>query len=256
MDCQFQSVLYWVGRVGEAGGCGDWGGGCWGRESHCQGVCGVWGEDWRVRDLILLSMHTYLYILSFINIIPSMISLPCSHPSLASNLALQIINTLNNTKILPGPVLPDNKQAPCINIGGINIHNKMFQILQLLLVAVMVREQFFHEIGLFCRQGLVVGVTAQDVLEQRFYLVYVGVRLATELELLEFFGTTRAAAFLLHFLLLVVLFTQIIDNAIIMMPMLLPESVKFFPLSFLDFDNSLANFQALALQLGDEFGCA
>lgn len=84
---------------------------------------------------------------------------------MASNLALQIVNTFDNTKVLPSAILPYNKETSGIHIGRIDIDNKMLQIFKLLIPSVMVREKFLDEVGLLLGEGLVVWVAAQDVLE-------------------------------------------------------------------------------------------
>lgn len=112
----------------------------------------------------------------------------------------------------------------------------------------MVTQQLFYEFCLFGRQGFVIRVPAQDVFKQAFYLVDVVVFLTTELELLYLFVAPHSAP-LLGFLFLIMVFSQVINDAIIMMAMLFPELIKILPFCFVNLQHCFAHFYALSFEL-------
>lgn len=98
----------------------------------------------------------------------------------------------------------------------------------------MIRKEFFNQIRLFLWEGFVIWVSAENVFEQGFYLVDVVVFLASELELLDFFVCSDSA-FFLGFLFFVMIFSEIVDNTIVVMSVFFPELIKVFSFSFLNF---------------------
>ena len=98
----------------------------------------------------------------------------------------------------------------------------------------MIREELFNQIGLFLGEGFVIWVSAEDVFEQGFYLVDVVVFLASEFELLDFFVCSDST-FFLGFLFFVMIFSEIVDNTIVVMAVFFPELIEVFSFSFLNF---------------------
>lgn len=132
----------------------------------------------------------------------------------------------------------------------------MLEVLQLLLALVVVGEQLLDQVGVLGSQGLVVGVATEDVLEEALDLVDVGVLLAPELELLDFLAANASCRLLFGLLLLVVVFPQVVDDAVVVVAVLLPELVQRLALCLLDGEDCFAHFEPFLLELSDELWSA
>lgn len=87
----------------------------------------------------------------------------------------------------------------------------------------MVAQQLFHQVVLGLLEGRVVGVAAEDVLEEGLQLVDVGVHFAPEGEVV---GAILGDVSFLLFLALVEVFPQVLDDPIEVVSVLLPELVE------------------------------
>ena len=101
-----------------------------------------------------------------------------------------------------------------------NVNNEMLQILELVFTVVVVTEQLSDQLWLNLFERDVVGIAAKDVFELAFQLVDIIVMLSPELELHLFVSGFSP---LLLFCTLVEILTQIIDDSVVMMPVLLPK---------------------------------
>lgn len=136
-------------------------------------------------------------------------------------LFFNLANALNNTEVLSAAIVLYGKQTSCIWVFRMNIHNKVFEVLDFLFSLVMIRKQFFYEFLFTFFQGNIVGVSAKNVLKQTFQLVNVIVFLSTEIKCVDFSVLGLIFLFLFDFF-LVTLF-QVINNCVVMISMLLPE---------------------------------
>jgi hypothetical protein len=98
----------------------------------------------------------------------------------------------------------------------------------------MIRKELFNQIGLFLWEGFVIWVSAENVFEERFYLVDIVVFLTSEFELLDFFVSSDST-FFLGFLFFVMIFSEIVDNTIVVVAVFFPELIEVFSFSFLNF---------------------
>lgn len=57
---------------------------------------------------------------------------------------LEIVDTLNHTKIFPAAVLLDCEQAPCVCICWMDINNEVLQILQFCLSMVVILQKLAY----------------------------------------------------------------------------------------------------------------
>lgn len=153
---------------------------------------------------------------------------------MSCNFIFEVIDTFNNAKIFTSAILPHNKQATSINKRRVYIHDEVFEVFQFFRTFIMETQKLFHQVCLFCWQRFVIWVSAQDVFEKTFYLVDVVVFLSSEFELLDFFVSSYTAS-LLSFLLFAMLFSQIIDNPIVMVTVFLPELIEIFSFCFFNF---------------------
>jgi hypothetical protein len=101
-----------------------------------------------------------------------------------------------------------------------HVNNKMLQAAQFGLPVVVVAQKLSYKLGLGLFQRHVIGITAKDVFELALELVDVVIGLSSELEL-NFF-VLRLGPFLL-FRTFVEIFTQVVDDSLEVMSVLLPK---------------------------------
>ena len=151
-----------------------------------------------------------------------------------------IVNAFHHTEVFTGSIISNCKETPCIWVGWVHIHDKMFQIFHLFLPSVMIAEQLLQKIGLFFFESYIVGISGQYVFEETLQFVDVIIFFITELKLdnlLCFF-----LGFSLVLQLFLELFPQVINNSIIVVPMLFPKFVEFLSLCFFNLQCNLADF--------------
>lgn len=106
-----------------------------------------------------------------------------------------------------------------------HVHHEVLYVLCLGLSVVVVAQQFSH-LSLFgLLQGDIVWVAAKNVLELTLQLVDIIVVLSCKVEF-DFFILDDCSSFL--FCLLVELLFQVVNDAIVMMAVLLPELTQLF----------------------------
>lgn len=118
----------------------------------------------------------------------------------------------------------------------------MLQVFEFLLSPVVVGQQLFHQCCILGCQWLVVWIPAEDIFEQALDLVDVRIFLSSELKLFYFLAADSASTFLLSFLFLVVLLSKIVNDAIVMMTMLLPKLIQLLSFCLLHFQSGFSYF--------------
>lgn len=120
-----------------------------------------------------------------------------------------------------------------------HIDYEVLEILQLGIGVIVVAQQFFYQLGLSLFERDVIGVAAEDILELALQLVDIVVVLASELEF-DFFVLGCNSLLLLGAL--VEVFSKVFNDAVVVMPVLLPELVQLFLLGLDYIDNGFSDF--------------
>lgn len=135
-------------------------------------------------------------------------------------LLLDVVDALDHAEVFPSAVFLYNKQTSGIHVAGVNIHNEVLQSLQFVLTIIVIAEQFLHQLRLCLLQRYIVWITAEDVLELTLELVDIVVGLASEL---KFYLLVSCLSSLLLLCPLVEVLPQAINDAVVVMSVLLPK---------------------------------
>lgn len=116
----------------------------------------------------------------------------------------------------------------------------------------MIRQKFLDKFLLVFLQWDVVGVSAEDVLEERFELVDIVIFLASEFELIDLLVFGCVLLLLLD--LFLVAFFQVLQDCVVMIAMFFPKLVQIITFSLLDSQLCISDLQTLFLEFGNDFG--
>ena len=116
----------------------------------------------------------------------------------------------------------------------------------------MIRQKFLDKFLLVFLQWDVVGVSAEDVLEERFELVDIVIFLASEFELVDLLVFGCVLLLLLD--LFLVAFFQVLQDCVVMIAMFFPKLVQIITFSLLDSQLCISDLQTLFFEFGNDFG--
>ena len=153
-------------------------------------------------------------------------------------LFVNVVNTFDHTEVFSCTIVLHCEQASSIHVLRVNIHYKVLHILCLGLSVVVVTQKLSN-LSLFCfLQWHIVRVATENVLELALQLVYIVIVLSCKIEF-DFFVLDDCSLFLLR--LFVELLLQVINDAIIVMTMLLPKLAQLFWWRFHDLEFSITD---------------
>lgn len=167
-----------------------------------------------------------------------------------SVLFLNVVNTFDNAEILFSTVLLNSEQTSCIHVVRVHIDYEVLETLQFLLSVVMIAQQLLYLSCLGFFQGNIVRVAAKNVLELALQLIYVVVVLASEV---EFDLLVLYLSSLFFFGSLVKVFSQILNDTVVVMAVLFPELTQLLRGALRDLKCGLSNFKSLLSQFFEIF---
>ena len=163
---------------------------------------------------------------------------------------LDVLDALYDAEVLSGSVLLHDEQAAGVHEARMDVDHEVLEAFDLGLSVVVVAKEFLDEVGFGFFQGDVVRVAAKDVLELALELVDVIIMLASELKF--HLLVLRRDPFLL-FSTLVEILSQVVDNAAVVMSVLLPEHAELILIGLRDMQDRITNFESI-LDQGLEVG--
>jgi hypothetical protein len=123
-----------------------------------------------------------------------------------------------------------------------HINNEMLQVLELGLSVIVIGEQFLYQFGFCLFEGDVVGITAKNVLKLTLQLVDIIIGLASEFKFNFFVLGLHSFLLLCAF---VEIFAKVVNNSVVMMPVLLPKDAQLVLIRFDNNQNSVSDLKAI-----------
>lgn len=156
--------------------------------------------------------------------------------------SFDVLNTLDNTEILPSSIFFYGKKAASIHIVGVNVNNEVLEILQFGLTVIVIAQKFFHKLGFSFFERDVIRVAAKNVLELAFQLIDIVIRLSTEFKFNFFISCL--GSFLL-FSSFVEIFAQVVNDSIVMVPVFFPKLTELLLICLHNFKYSISDLEAI-----------
>ncbi len=152
-----------------------------------------------------------------------------------------VLDALDHTEVLPATVILHHEQASSIHVLRVHIHHKMLQPLQLSLSIIMITQKLLDLIGFSFLKRNVVGISAKDIFELTLQFVNIVIVSASKLKLYFF---VLGLSSLLFFGSFIEIFSQIVDDSVVMVSMFLPKFAELLGSTLANCQLSLSNLQS------------